>query len=259
MQADQSTEAARRQYGRQAKQYTASPSHAAGPDLARLIELLALQGNETVLDVATGTGHTALAVASYVAAVIGVDPTLEMLAEAEQLAVERGITNAHFVTGRAERLPFAAASFDVVTVRRAPHHFQSIPLALFEIRRVLRPGGKLGLIDQLTAHSPEGVELMERFERRRDPSHVRALSVAEWRQALAEAGFTMQHVEVDQERRTLRSYFDIAGTPAPDREAIVAMLQAADPAALRSFGYIGDPPPEGSFLKERIVVLASRP
>jgi SAM-dependent methyltransferase len=187
-----------------------------------------------------------------------VDPTPEMLAEAEKLAASRGIANVRFVLGQAERLPFDNASFDVVVVRRAPHHFQSIPRALLEMHRVLKAGGKLGLIDQLTAHEPAGVPLLERFEKWRDPSHVRALNVTEWREALAEAGFTVHHVEVDEERRTLRSYFDIAGTPQPDRDGIVAMLQAADPIALHSFGYSPEPGPEGSFLKERIVVLASR-
>ncbi|MDB5056685.1 MAG: methyltransferase, UbiE/COQ5 family [Chloroflexi bacterium] len=258
MDIERDTEAARAQYGRQAAQYTASASHAAGPDLARLLELLALSGEETVLDVATGTGHTALAISAYARSVIGVDPTPEMLAEAEKLASSRGITNVRFVLGQAERLPFDDASFDVVTVRRAPHHFQSIPQALGEMHRVLKAGGKLGLIDQLTAREPSGVELLERFEKWRDPSHVRALNVPEWRDALAEAGFAIHHVEVDEERRTLRSYFDIAGTAQPDRDGIVAMLHAADQSALQSFGYSPEPGPEGSFLKERVIILASR-
>jgi len=258
MNGEHETEASRRQYGKRAKYYTASASHAGGPDLARLIDLLQLNGSESVIDVATGTGHTALALAPHVAAVTGLDPTAEMLAEAEKLAAQRDIANVRFIPGQAERLPFADGSFDVVTVRRAPHHFQNIPVALGEMHRVLRPGGKLGLIDQLTAHDPQAVELMERFERWRDPSHVRALSVDEWRRTLAAAGFTVQHVEVDEERRTLAGYLDLAGTAPADREAIVALLKASEPLARRGFGYASDPPPEGSFLKERIIALATR-
>jgi ubiquinone/menaquinone biosynthesis C-methylase UbiE len=258
MNGEHGTEASRLQYGKVAAHYATSPSHAGGADLARLIDLLQLNGSESVLDVATGTGHTALALAPHVAAVTGLDPTPEMLAEAGKLATQRGIANVHFMLGQAERLPCADGSFDVVTVRRAPHHFQNIPVALGEMHRVLRPGGKLGLIDQLTAHDPEAVELMERFERRRDPSHVRALSVDEWRQTLAAAGFTVQHVEVDEERQTLDDYLDRAGTAPADRDGIVAMLRAAEPLASRGFGYTSDPPPEGSFLKERIISLATR-
>ncbi len=255
---DFDTDASRRQYGRQAWQYAASASHASGPDLARLIDLLQLAKTDHVLDVATGTGPTAVAVAPHVASVVGIDPTDQMLEEARRLAAQRDVHNASFLLGQAERLPFAGASFDVVTVRRAPHHFQSIPAALLEMYRVLRPGGKLGLVDQLTAHDPEAVELMERFERWRDPSHVRALDMDGWQRSLAAAGFLIRHVEVDEERRSLASYLDLSGTAPADRAGIVALLNGSEALARRGFGYSPDPPPEGSFLKERIIVLASR-
>jgi SAM-dependent methyltransferase len=181
-----------------------------------------------------------------------------MLAEARRLASERGILNAAFQVGQAERLPFVDASVDVVTVRRAPHHFQSISAALLEMHRVLRAGGKLGLVDQLTARDPDAVELMERFERWRDPSHVRALGVDEWRRSLASAGFQVKHVEVDEELRTLAGYLDLSGTAPADREGIVALLKGSEALARRGFGYSPEPPPEGSFLKQRIIALAIR-
>ncbi len=243
---EQGTAAARMQYGRQAAAYTTSPSHARGADLGRLIELLAFAGSERAIDVATGTGHTALAIAPHCAEVIGVDPTPEMLREAQAVAEARGVRNVRWVLGQAEHLPFEDASCDVVTVRRAPHHFQSIPAALAEMRRVLRPGGKLGLVDQITPDDPAGAELLERMERRRDPSHVRALSVAEWRRVLAEAGFTVQHVEVDEEVMSLADYLDRAAPPPEDRAAIHVILRQSDPDALRAFGYTAIPRPRAA-------------
>jgi ubiquinone/menaquinone biosynthesis C-methylase UbiE len=252
------TAAARAQYGRQASAYTVSHSHAQGADLARLISLLAFTGAEEALDVATGTGHTALAIAPHCARVTGVDPTPEMLREAEELARSRAIANVHFVQGTAEHLPFIDACFDVVTVRRAPHHFASIPMALAEMRRVLRPGGRLGLVDQITPDDPEGSNLLEAMERRRDPSHRRALTVAEWQRVLAEAGFTVRHVEVDEEIRDIGGWLDLAGTPPEACAAIMTMLLTASEQALDAINYRPDPAPEGSFLKQRIVVLATR-
>lgn len=252
------TAEARAQYGRQAGAYTTSPSHARGADLARLIALLALTGAEQVLDVATGTGHTALAVAPHVAQVTGVDPTPEMLREAESLARSRGVANVQFVTGAAEQLPFPDAGFDVVTVRRAPHHFASIPEALAEMRRVLRPGGRLGLVDQITPDDPEGSALLEAMERRRDPSHRRALTVGEWHPVLADAGFTVRHVELDEEMRDIDGWLDLAGAPTEARAAILTMLLTAGAHALDAIGYRPDPAPEGSFLKQRIIILATR-
>ena len=255
---DHETAAARAQYGRQAAAYTTSASHAGGADLARLRELLAPRDDELLLDVATGTGHTALAMAPHCRLVTGLDPTPEMLREARALAERRGIANLALVLGAAERLPFPDGWFDVVTVRRAPHHFASIPAALAEMRRVLRPGGRLGLVDQITPDDPAGSALLESMERRRDPSHNRALSVAEWRGALKAHGFAVAHLEVDEEQRDLAGYLEIAGAQGEDRAAVLAILHGADVAARVAIGYRADPAPDGSFLKQRIVILATR-
>jgi len=255
---DQQTAAARAQYGRQAAAYTTSASHAGGADLARIRGLLAPRGDELLLDVATGTGHTALAMALHCRLVIGLDPTPEMLREARALAERRGVANLALVLGAAERLPFPDGWFDAVTVRRAPHHFASIPAALTEMRRVLRPGGRLGLVDQITPDDPAGSALLESLERRRDPSHNRALSVAGWRAALAAAGFAVAHLEVDEEQRDLAGYLQIAGVQGEDRAAVLAILQGADDAARAAIGYRAEPAPDGSFLKQRIVIMATR-
>jgi hypothetical protein len=124
------------------------------------------------------------------------------------------------------------------------------------MRRVLRPGGKVGIVDQITPDDPDGSALLEALERRRDPSHMRALTVAEWRAALADAGFAIQHLEVDEEQREFAVYLDVAGVQGADRAAVLAILHAATPEARAAIGYRADPAPEGSFLKQRIIILA---
>src|SRR3989442_12740909 len=108
----------------------------AGPDL-----------EDIALDVATGTGNTAFALAPMVARVVGLDLTAQMLAEAVRLERERRVTNAVWVLGDAAALPFADASFDLYTARAAPHHFPDLEKALQEAARVLRPGGRACFID----------------------------------------------------------------------------------------------------------------
>jgi ubiquinone/menaquinone biosynthesis C-methylase UbiE len=258
MATDDPTAAVRTQFGRQAAQYTSSPIHAQGPDLPRLLDLLAPRGQEIVLDVATGAGHTALALAPHVAAVTALDPTPEMLQEAERLAAQRGITNVRFVEGVAEALPFAAAGFDIATVRRAPHHFQSIPQALREMHRVLKPAGMLAVIDQISPDHPGGAALQEQMERRRDPSHVRALTAQEWREAIEQAGFTIRHLEVAGDRSTFDTYFGTAGVTPAERDAIIAAIRAGDPEARAAMQFDDNPPPHGSFFRPYILVVASR-
>src|SRR5512139_145140 len=109
---------ARRVFGERAAQYTTGASHTDPQVLQRVVELCSPQPHWSVLDVATGAGHTALALAGHVAAVIGIDLTPEMLAEAEQLRAERSAANVHFRTGDVHDLPFAAGTFHLVTCRR---------------------------------------------------------------------------------------------------------------------------------------------
>ncbi len=175
-------------FSKHAIDYARSESHAHGADLATLIEVLRAKPSEIVLDVATGTGFTAMAIAPLVKRVVATDLTEEMLDQARRLAAERGITNIGFERAEAADLPFSDSSFDIVTTRRAAHHFHDLPAFLREARRVLRPDGRLGIVDM---SPPEGSEeFFNRIERLRDFTHVKALSSKEWRQLVANAGLT---------------------------------------------------------------------
>ncbi len=130
---------------------------------------------DRALDISTGGGHTALAIAPHVHSVAVTDLTPRMLATARTFLTEQGVSNATYVIADAERLPFLDASFDLVTVRIAPHHYADAPRAAREMARVLTPGGRLLFIDNIAPEDPELDRLMNDWERRRDPSHVRAL------------------------------------------------------------------------------------
>src|SRR5262247_3071187 len=102
-------------FGAAAARYAESDYHGAGPDLAAMLERAGLRGDERVLDVGCGAGHTALAFARHAHEVVALDMTQEMLDEARRLAAQRGLKNVGFELGFAERLPFPDNSFDVVT------------------------------------------------------------------------------------------------------------------------------------------------
>src|SRR5205823_662895 len=134
-------------FSRTAESYVASFSHRAGDDLKRLIELGEWHPQQQALDVATGGGHTALAVAPHVAQITVTDLTPRMLEKAREFLLSQGITNAQFQVADAELLPFPSESFDRVTCRFAPHHFPHIAQSVKEVARVLKPGGLYLLID----------------------------------------------------------------------------------------------------------------
>ncbi|HXH81850.1 MAG TPA: class I SAM-dependent methyltransferase [Candidatus Tectomicrobia bacterium] len=108
-----------------------------------------LRPGMTVLDVATGTGLVASAAVDLVGdprSVVGLDPSAGMLREAR-----RRFAGA-LVQGRAEALPFAAGAFDLVTIGYALRHVADLGQAFAECRRVLRPGGRLLVLE--ISHPP---------------------------------------------------------------------------------------------------------
>lgn len=185
---------AQEQFGARARDYIASKPHAQGRSLERLVQLTQPQPHWRVLDVATGAGHTAYAFAPHVARVWATDITEEMLSIVRGQANSRGLANIRAAYAKAEALPFDDASFDLVTCRIAPHHFDSIPAFLEEARRVLSGQGTLAVVDNVVPAGSVG-DYVNAFERLRDPSHLRAWTMDEWRSALAAAGFAIAHEE----------------------------------------------------------------
>lgn len=177
-----------RQFNAHADQYAASEVHRSGPSLPVLIAFAAPTPDDVVLDVATGTGNTALALAPCVSRVTGLDLADGMLAHARDRAAREGIGNAQFQTGSAEHLPFPDASFTLVTSRHAPHHFRDLSRFLAEAARVLTPGGRLVIADQVSP-TPHLQPWIDAYQRRRDPSHFAQRTALEWRDLAERAGF----------------------------------------------------------------------
>lgn len=201
-----SKEQVQTQFGANAAAYATSSVHAKGASLKRLVELVQPQAQWQVLDVATAAGHTAFAFAPYVAQVVATDITPEMLPVAAKLAAEKGVTNVVLETADAESLPYADNQFDLVTCRIAAHHFPNIGRFMAESARVLRPGGILALVDNIVPGSRlrgkkanlqrQAGDYVNAFEKLRDPSHGRCLSLDEWAEAFKTADFTLLHQEV---------------------------------------------------------------
>jgi ubiquinone/menaquinone biosynthesis C-methylase UbiE len=180
------------QFGASAHDYVTSAGHAGGADLERLVGWGRTRGASRVLDVATGGGHTALAFSAFTPTVVSADLTPSMLEAARDFIGSKAATsNVRFLASDVEALPFRDTSYGVVTCRLAAHHFPAILPALKEIARVLRPGGSL-LVEDILGHDDRelGAFILE-VERRRDPSHVRALTRREWEAFLKAAGMTV--------------------------------------------------------------------
>ena len=108
----------------------------------------------TALDVATGTADVALALAAAgVAEVVGVDLAEEMLARGRTKAATAGLT-VRLARADAEALPFADGAFDAVTCAFGVRNVAHLTRGLAELRRVVRPGGTLAILELSTPTDP---------------------------------------------------------------------------------------------------------
>jgi ubiquinone/menaquinone biosynthesis C-methylase UbiE len=225
------TRSSKDQFDANAAKYATSDVHRAGPSLPVLLELARPVQSDQSLDVATGTGHTALAVARLVAKTIGIDIAPKMLEQARRLAAEQGISNCQFVEGSAEKIPLEDGRFTLVTARHAPHHFHHVPVFLSEVRRVLTSDGRFVMADQISP-SAEVFDWLDYWERTRDPSHFMQRTEDQWREEVSKAGLRW----VDDKIVPYRLEFDwwVATAGCAD-SAVAALIEhaATAPAPVR--------------------------
>ncbi len=175
------------QFDANAGSYARSSVHRFGASLPVLLNLADPKKNDLVLDVATGTGNTALAFAPLVSKVTGIDMSPKMLEQAKTRASTENILNADFLEGDAQNLPFQDSSFSIVASRHAPHHFHNIPKFLSEVNRVLKPRGRFVMSDQIVVHK-EDQDWVNEFQHTRDPSHYLQRLVSQWQDLVHDAG-----------------------------------------------------------------------
>ncbi|HEU4370838.1 MAG TPA: class I SAM-dependent methyltransferase [Methylomirabilota bacterium] len=225
------------QFGAIAAAYVSSPGHAGGEDLERLVGWGRALAPARVLDLATGGGHTALALAGVARLVTAYDVTEPMLRAARGFVRARGAGGLTFVAGDVEALPFGDGTFDVVTCRIAAHHFADVAAAVREVRRVLRPGGSFLLQDILGHDDGEAAAFVTEVERRRDPSHVRAYRAVEWKAFLRAAGLTVIDSAVIAKGRPWEEWTGRTRMTPEARRELDAFVRAAPERCRAAFDF----------------------
>jgi len=154
--------------------------------LELMVEACGVTPEDTVLDVACGPGLTACAFAKAALRVTGIDITPAMIDRAKARQADLGLTNLTWQVGDILSLPFHDASFSLVATRYSFHHLLDPRAALAEMKRALKPGGRVMVMD--AAPEPNKADAYNRMEKLRDPSHVRAMPAEELLQMAREAG-----------------------------------------------------------------------
>ncbi|MBB5215041.1 class I SAM-dependent methyltransferase [Parapusillimonas granuli] len=240
------SETVQAQFDAQAQAYLQSAVHAAGPDLLRAAELLSQSfpaASGAVMDLGCGAGHLSFALAPLCASVVAVDPSPNMLATVSRAAAEKGLANIQTVQAGAESLPFEDGRFCVVASRYSAHHWLDLPAALKEMRRVVKPGGYLLMIDVEGDENPMVDTHLQTIEILRDRSHVRDRTPSEWARLITDAGFA----EIEHQNWATRLAFEPWVTrmrTSPERIAMIRTVQREAPSELREALAIED---DGSF------------
>jgi ubiquinone/menaquinone biosynthesis C-methylase UbiE len=194
---------------------------------AEVREFAAPHGDEHALDVGTGAGALALALAPLVRDVVGLDPVPELL----ELARARALPNTEFVTGDGSALSFPDGAFDLTGTHRTLHHVERPELVVAELARVTRAGGRALVVDQLAPSDTDAAAVLHDFETTRDRSHMRLLTDPELRELFAANGLSLLRERLEVEPRELAAYLDLAGSEGESRARAEA-LAAADPRLL---------------------------
>jgi ubiquinone/menaquinone biosynthesis C-methylase UbiE len=224
------SDAGPQKFARTPEQFAAFQDARAEALAARVRGLVQARGDERALDVGTGAGALALALAPLVREVVGIDLATELLAEGRK----RAPANVELIEGDATALPFEAASFDLVGTIRTLHHVARPELVLAEIARVARPGATVLVMDQLAPVDPLVALELDRFERTRDPSHTRCLPDVDLRGMFESNSLRFVRREVELDRRELEPYLDLAGCTGERREAARAL---APPGYAAEYGW----------------------
>ena len=153
----------------------------------KLVSLLLLGDNPYLLDLACGTGWALRYAANRTngqGEFYGVDNSSKMIAQAQ--AKSQSCGSLHFYKARVEALPFDDDFFHVVMSSNAFHHFSNPEKALREANRLLKPRGKLYILD-ITANNAF-MRLVDRFGRKVEPAHVKLYSTKEFQALFERAG-----------------------------------------------------------------------
>ncbi|WP_144463542.1 class I SAM-dependent methyltransferase [Siminovitchia fortis] len=244
------------QFGSNARNYVISQIHAKGKDLDFIREVVKGGKNKVLLDVATGGGHVANALAPLFKTVTALDLTPKMLAQAEEFIESNGHDNVVFVQGDAEDLPFGDKSYDVVTCRVAPHHFPNVKRFIGESFRVLTDGGMFILVDNVSPELDGFDQFYNKVEKKRDPSHYRAYKKSEWISWIEEKGFSIQLFRTFKKRFVFDEWCRTMNLSSKDKEELNNYMIASPREVINFFSIEMENNQIQSFQGEAMILIA---
>jgi ubiquinone/menaquinone biosynthesis C-methylase UbiE len=225
----------RQEFSRQADAMAGAALFNDAAVLERIRDAAHFMPQPRILDVACGPGIVVEKLAPGALEAVGCDITPEMLDRMRDRCARAGLANVRALPGRAEALPFEDGHFDVVVSRSAVHHFADPAVALGEMARVTRRGGRVITVDVTAAEDGAEAALHNALEIIRDPSHVRMLPKSELHALLVAAGLRIEGFLRWTNRREFGEWMKITNAPeriGPLRVVMAALARAGQGAGI---------------------------
>ena len=195
-------------------------TYADAEGLAWMLKDLPMSRDAEVLDIATGTGEFARALAPHVATVIGLDATDAMMELGRKFIAQASIENVTFREGVVQDLPFEDETFDIVSSRYAFHHFADPKPVIPEMVRVCKTGGHIIVVDIVVPDESTAAEY-NYYEWLCDQSHTRCLGFEEFRTYFRLFGMNVISARTRDLEEELVEWMDFSRTEKVQREEIL--------------------------------------
>jgi len=227
---------AKEQFNNQAKFYSSSKTFSAGESLDILSNLFNKKKFKSGLDIGTGAGFAAFELSKSCEKVEATDISEGMINEAKKIMKERKINNLNFNICSAEELKYSDKEFDIVTCRTAAHHFLDVEKFCSEVHRVLKDEGEFIIVDTITSDQIKLNNWHQEVELIRDKSHIKNLSLIEWKSILKISKFSFLDIIQSRVTMNLNDWMERSGTSDKDKKILKDKFQNSDEKIKSFFG-----------------------
>lgn len=227
---------AKEQFNNQAKFYSSSKTFSTGESLDILSNLFNKKKFKSGLDIGTGAGFAAFELSKSCEKVEATDISEGMINEAKKIMKERKINNLNFNICSAEELKYSDKEFDIVTCRTAAHHFLDVEKFCSEVHRVLKDEGEFIIVDTITSDQIKLNNWHQEVELIRDKSHIKNLSLIEWKSILKISKFSFLDIIQSRVTMNLNDWMERSGTSDEDKKILKDKFQNSNEKIKRFFG-----------------------
>lgn len=227
---------AKEQFNNQAKFYSSSKTFSTGESLDILSNLFNKKKFKSGLDIGTGAGFAAFELSKSCEKVEATDISEGMINEAKKIMKERKINNLNFNICSAEELKYSDKEFDIVTCRTAAHHFLDVEKFCSEVHRVLKDEGEFIIVDTITSDQIKLNNWHQEVELIRDKSHIKNLSLIEWKSILKISKFSFLDIIQSRVTMNLNDWMERSGTSDKDKKILKDKFQNSDEKMKSFFG-----------------------